>query len=140
MVYAALVDRACVGVRAVGVGVAAAGRYGTVLAVGLGRAGVLRAEVVVVAILLIAGLARALEAMVSDRAHVAVVAGRGVVQVLAQAARRVAGIVGAPVQIIAVLLWARRARAERADVVQRARVPVIARRRAVPVGTPRLRV
>src|SRR5262249_47352469 len=63
IVYAALVDRAAVGVLAVGVSIAAARRHGTVLAVGLRRAGVLRAEVAVVAVLLSTGLARALEAM-----------------------------------------------------------------------------
>src|SRR5262249_34801705 len=108
VVHAALVDRTRVGVRAVGVGVAAAGRHGTVLAVGLGRTAVLRAEVAVVAVLLIAGLARALEAMVTHGAHVAVVAGSRVVQVLAETGRRVAGVVGAAVQVVAVLLWARR--------------------------------
>ena len=133
VVYAAFVHRAGVGVRAVGVGIAATRRHGTVLAVGLRCTAVFRAGVAVVAVLLTAGLARALEAMVTDGAHVAVVAGGCVVQVLAETGRRVAGVVGAAVQIVTVLLWARRARAERADVVQRAGVPVVARRRVVDV-------
>lgn len=99
---------------------------GSMLAADIGTTRVLRAAVHVVAVLRDgAAHAGTTRTLVSTLAHVAVLAGRGIVQVLTQTARRVTRVGGARV-IVPALLSLMLAAARRIARVGRARITIVA--------------
>src|SRR5207249_2439347 len=99
-------------------------------------AGVVRADVPVVAVECGAADAHPAAAPIVRRAGVAVVAGRRVVGVHA-ARGRIAGVVGADVAVVAVGREAADADSAAAPIIEGAGVPVAARGRVVGVDAPR---